>query len=85
MRCIFFTLILQIVTMIECREIVDSVKAEHKLESQSQVECEECNQLQLEFKKNPGGLPPKNLGIILAAVTGICPDHSPHVLREIYH
>jgi len=47
--------------MIECREIVDSIKTE---------ECQTCKQLELEFQKNPGGLPPKNVGLILAAVTG---------------
>lgn len=32
--------------------------------------CQECNQLQMEFQKNPGGVPPKKLGLIFAAATG---------------
>jgi hypothetical protein len=29
-----------------------------------------CSELQEEFKKNPGGLPPKRKGLIVAAIIG---------------
>lgn len=49
----------------ECREIVDSVKS-----TDLGIECQSCKELQIEFQKNPGGLPPKNKGLIFAAITG---------------
>ena len=47
----------------ECREIVDQVKRDT-------IVCQECNELQLEFAKNPGGLPPRRGGLIIACVVG---------------
>jgi len=71
--------------MMECREIVDSVKADDiiakKLQNQElkldQVVidkdgkiCHDCTDLQAEFAKNPGGLPPKRAGLIIASIVG---------------
>ena len=63
--------------MIECREIVDSVKAEAKEQIRMEVEekmeghgCKECMDLQAEFMKNPGGKPPRRMGLIIAGVVG---------------
>jgi len=61
--------------MMECREIVDSVKKDLEISDSVKKDfpntgCQECDQLQLEFQKNPGGTPPKRTGLILAAVTG---------------
>ena len=55
--------------MLECREIVDTVKAEAKA-SDSGEGCRECMELQAEFSKNPGGRPPKRVGLIIAGVVG---------------
>ena len=62
--------------MIECREIVDSVKADIVKDSPVSAMnvvldkngdvCKECTELQHEFAKNPGGLPPKRAGLIIA-------------------
>ena len=60
-----FTLILQTFTMIECREIVDSIK-EPKV-----VTCAECEFLQMQFEANPGGKPIRRKGLIIAAIAGI--------------
>ena len=58
----------------ECREVVDQVKAEMnitKLATEPAViECQECAELQAEFAKNPGGLPPRRAGLILASIVG---------------
>ena len=75
--------------MIECREIVDSVKADIEKDNLDMSEviantnnvakvvfdkngniCQECTDLQAEFAKNPGGLPPKRVGLIIASVVG---------------
>ena len=61
--------------MIECREIVDSVKAEAKeqIRIEEKMEghgCKECMDLQAEFVKNPGGKPPRRVGLIIAGVVG---------------
>jgi len=79
--------------MIECREIVDSVKADisssaspslnmvttETSDKKTEVKivldkdgniCRECTDLQTEFAKNPGGLPPKRAGLIIASVVG---------------
>ena len=63
--------------MIECREIVDNVKAEAKeqirIEEEEKMEgygCKECMDLQAEFMKNPGGKPPRRMGLIIAGVVG---------------
>ena len=64
--------------MIECREIVDNVKAEAKEQIRMEVEeekmeglgCKECMDLQAEFMKNPGGKPPRRMGLIIAGVVG---------------
>ena len=55
--------------MIECREIVDSLKTEetNKLEPSK---CNDCEDLQKEFAKNPGGKPMNNKGLVLVAITG---------------
>jgi len=49
----------------ECRELVDRVREEVR-----QEECKECLQLQEEFKKNPGGVAPRRLGLVVAGVVG---------------
>ena len=62
--------------MIECRELVDNVKAEAKEEIRMEEEkmegygCKECMDLQAEFMKNPGGKPPRRMGLIIAGVVG---------------
>ena len=47
---------------VECREIVDSIKEPPK--------CQECDDLQKEFTKNPGGKPMKSKGLVIAGVIG---------------
>ena len=72
--------------MVECREIVDTVKQEAAQDILSDktapIEipnlvigndgnvCEVCTDLQAEFAKNPGGLPPKRIGLIIAGLVG---------------
>jgi len=76
--------------MIECREIVDSVKADIEKEDKVKMSeviannssganivydkdgniCQDCTDLQAEFAKNPGGLPPKRAGLIIASIVG---------------
>merc|ERR1712179_424771 len=69
--------------MIECREIVDTVKQEAALANNLPADipnnivldqdgkvCDVCIELQAEFAKNPGGVPPKNAGLILAGIIG---------------
>ena len=63
--------------MIECRELVDQVKSEVTMmksvetdKAQAAIECQECSQLQAEFAKNPGGLPPRRAGLIIASLVG---------------
>ena len=67
--------------MMECREVVDQVKTEDivaKLQSKdvkivkdaSGNICQDCSELQTEFSKNPGGLPPRRGGLIVASVVG---------------
>ena len=69
--------------MIECREIVDSVKADMPPSVPLAVPlavpvavdkdgaiCRECTELQMEFTKNPGGLPPRRAGLVVAGVVG---------------
>merc|ERR1712179_88112 len=69
--------------MIERREIVDTVKQEAVLANNSTIDipnnivldkdgkvCDVCTELQAEFAKNPGGVPPKNAGLILAGLVG---------------
>merc|ERR1719378_1654001 len=69
----------------ECREIVDSVKndaftnppvigsklpmKEIVLDKDGKV-CDVCTELQSEFAKNPGGLPSKRAGLIIAGIVG---------------
>ena len=47
---------------VECREIVDSIK--------EPSECKDCDDLQKEFAKNPGGKPMNRKGLVIAAITG---------------
>ena len=57
--------------MIECREIVGNVKAEaNEQEKMEGYGCKECMDLQAEFQKNPGGKPPRRMGLIIAGVVG---------------
>ena len=72
--------------MVDCREMVDKVKHEASIESLADknvhVElpkivldkdgkvCDVCTDLQAEFAKNPGGLPPKRAGLIIAGIVG---------------
>ena len=61
--------------MLECREIVDSVKADMPPSVPLAVDkdgaiCRECTELQMEFSKNPGGLPPRRAGLVVAGVVG---------------
>ena len=65
--------------MLECREIVDSVKADMPPSVPLAVPvavdkdgaiCRECTELQMEFSKNPGGLPPRRAGLVVAGVVG---------------
>jgi len=62
--------------MIECRDIVDSVKNEKSMDIPNVVldkdgnVCNICTELQAEFSKNPGGLPPKRAGLIIAGIIG---------------
>merc|ERR1719318_565190 len=58
--------------MIECREIVDQVKNDAAIANTSEKDkvCDVCKELEAEFAKNPGGLPPKNVGLILAGIVG---------------
>ena len=68
--------------MMECRDLVDQVKSEVNVikpdrmmsvetdKTASAVECKECMELQAEFAKNPGGLPPRRAGLIIASVVG---------------
>merc|ERR1719376_525316 len=64
--------------MIECREIVDTVKLDAALANKNSnivldkdgKVCDVCTELQAEFAKNPGGVPPKNAGLILAGLIG---------------
>ena len=48
---------------VECREIVDSIKEPAK--------CQDCDDLQKEFAKNPGGKPMNRKGLVIAAITGL--------------
>merc|ERR1719158_2357808 len=69
--------------MIECREIVDTVKQDAALANNTSSDipnnivldkdgevCDVCTELQAEFAKNPGGVPPRNAGLILAGIVG---------------
>ena len=68
--------------MMECRDLVDQVKSEVNVikpdlmmsvetdKTAGTVECKECMELQAEFAKNPGGLPPRRAGLIIASVVG---------------
>merc|ERR1711892_124273 len=72
--------------MVDCREMVDKVKHEASIESLADknvhVElpkivldkdgkvCDVCTDLQAEFAKNPGGLPPTRAGLIIAGIVG---------------
>jgi len=62
--------------MIECREIVDGIKSDTRMVTATPspaaptTECKVCQELQEEFKKNPGGLPPRRKGLIVAAILG---------------
>ena len=47
-----------------------SVMPTDKDSSPSGSGCNECDQLQEEFKKNPGGKPISNFGRVVVAVTG---------------
>ena len=95
--------------MIECREIVDTVKQEAALDSlcdkTAKMEipknnivldkdgkvCDVCTEMQAEFAKNPGGLPPKRAGLIIAglvggaglAITSICVPFVLPALRKV--
>merc|ERR1719382_1278878 len=53
--------------MMECRELVDQVSVET---DKAGTECRECSELQAEFAKNPGGLPPRRAGLIIASLVG---------------
>ena len=69
--------------MIECREIVDTVKEESApgdktaavdtpnilLDKDGKV-CNVCTDMQAEFAKNPGGRPAKRAGLIIAGCIG---------------
>ena len=95
--------------MLECREIVDTVKQEAALDSlgdkTAKMEipknnivldkdgkvCDVCTDMQAEFAKNPGGLPPKRAGLIIAglvggaglAITSICVPFVLPALRKV--
>ena len=68
--------------MMECRDLVDQVKSEVNVikpdlmisvetdKTAGTVECKECMELQAEFAKNPGGVPPRRAGLIIASVVG---------------
>eukprot|EP00092_Neocalanus_flemingeri_P023475 GFUD01025455.1.p1 GENE.GFUD01025455.1~~GFUD01025455.1.p1 ORF type:complete len:242 (+),score=87.36 GFUD01025455.1:59-784(+) len=72
--------------MVECREIVDTVKQEAALAGLGDTTaeanmpnivldedgkvCDVCTDMQAEFAKNPGGRPPKRAGLIIAALIG---------------
>ena len=69
--------------MIECREIVDTVKQEAALGDKTVATgtpnivldkhgkvCNVCTDMQAEFAKNPGGLPAKRAGLIIAGCVG---------------
>jgi len=69
--------------MIECREVVDTVKQDAALANTSTdipknivvldkdgKVCDVCTELQAEFAKNPGGVPPRNAGLVLAGLVG---------------
>ena len=64
--------------MMECREVLDQVKSEVNIIKPDMVmtgsatseECQECRELQAEFAKNPGGLPPRRAGLIIASLVG---------------
>merc|ERR1719411_387031 len=59
----------------ECRELVDQVKSDVTMLKIAETdkagsECQEGSQLQAEFAKNPGGLPPRRGGLIIASIVG---------------
>ena len=60
--------------MMECREVVDQVRSEMKMNTikpdVAVSGCQECSELQAEFAKNPGGLPPRRGGLIIASLVG---------------
>ena len=68
--------------MIECRDMVDQVRSEGNIikpdmmtrisveTDKAGTECRECSELQAEFAKNPGGLPPRRAGLIIASLVG---------------
>ena len=66
--------------MIDCREIVDQVKLDANIAIKTSSAgvntvvlgkvCDVCTELQAEFAKNPGGVPPKGTGLILAGILG---------------
>ena len=69
--------------MIECREIVDTVKEEAALGDKTVAAdtpnivldkdgnvCNVCTDMQAEFAKNPGGHPAKRAGLIIAGCIG---------------
>ena len=66
--------------MIDCREIVDQIKLDANIAIKTSSAgvntvvlgkvCDVCTELQAEFAKNPGGVPPKSTGLILAGIVG---------------
>ena len=57
--------------------MVDQVKQERGISGAASVVidkngdiCQECTELQAEFAKNPGGLPPRRGGLIIASIVG---------------
>merc|ERR550519_992003 len=60
--------------MMECRDLVDQVKSEVTMMTmktdKADSGCQECSELQAEFAKNPGGLPPRRGGLIIASLVG---------------
>ena len=63
----------------ECRQLVDEVKADVSKDEAARVAalkmgdpggCKECEDLQTEFAKNPGGRPVARAGLIVAGVVG---------------
>ena len=55
--------------MIECREMIDTLK-KNENDKFATSKCNDCEDLQKEFSKNPGGKPMNNKGLVLVAVTG---------------
>lgn len=55
---------------LECREVIDSLKAEAEGPIEKSQVCKECQELNKEFAKNPGGKPIRRKGLIVAAVVG---------------